>query len=244
MTQNAGSPVVLSAAESEYFRIFGFLKVPGLMGDGIDEITTAFDELFATSDDIQRLARDDRLHRPTGPDRDVPRLSLTRVHERHPVLQAASEDPRVTTAAEQLLGGPVELNNSNANIFACDVSWHPDDIFVQPTEGHVKVFLYLDEVTPDTGAIRIVPMSYDQTSESARALRDQMLARMFRPDAPVPADVPLVGVPQIEIPFWSCHSTPGDAIFVDVRSLHASFGGDAHRRLLALGFNRADQAAG
>src|ERR1700722_17969951 len=69
----------------------------------------------------------------------------------------ACDDPRFARAAEQLLDGPVIPECPEGMLYFAEAGWHTDDgIGVRG----VKFAAYFDELTADTGALRLVPGSH------------------------------------------------------------------------------------
>ena len=67
------------------------------------------------------------------------------------------DDPRFIDAAEQLLGGPVHPGCPEGVLYFAEAGWHSDDgIGVRG----VKFAAYFDQLTADTGALRLVPGSH------------------------------------------------------------------------------------
>ena len=126
----------------------------------------------------------------------------------------ACDDPRFIDAAEQLLGGPVIPECPEGVLYFAEASWHDDDgIGVRG----VKFTAYFDELTADSGALRLVPGSHhpEQNTRLA-AYRDRQLP--IRTGAEAAAY-------QASIPGYAAGTVPGDVIAFDLHTWHASTGG-------------------
>jgi Phytanoyl-CoA dioxygenase (PhyH) len=124
------------------------------------------------------------------------------------------DDPRFIDAAEQLLGGPVIPECPEGVLYFAEASWHDDDgIGVRG----VKFAAYFDQLTADSGALRLVPGSHhrEQNTRLAGYRNRQMLVRS---DAEAAAY-------QASIPGYAAATAPGDVIAFDLHTWHASFGG-------------------
>lgn len=217
----------LTDAQVEYFRTFGYLRLPGLFLDDIGRLTEGFEDVFADETN-ERLSYQAPLHG------DGTRVNLLTIVDRSPKLSWLHDDPRVQTIGHTLVEGQAEFAGSDGSLFYCDTSWHPDDFGAPPSQHHVKLSWYLDDLTGETGAIRVLPGTNHWQDRYA-----QLLRAAVRP----PADyLATYGMADHELPGHVVPSRPGDLICWDYRTLHASFGGDARRRLFSYSFRDAGGA--
>ena len=218
-------PFQLSDQQKAYFETFGFLLLPGLFADDIAAMTTAFEETFEQHpawESHEQLHFNDK------------RLIIPDFTSQHPTLHALLDDPRVVGTVTSLIGPEFETLASDASLFYCDTSWHPDTYGSPIDRYHVKLSFYLDPLSGSNGAIRMIPGTNHHRSPYATQLRDELsdhasIEQRF-------------GVQPHEIPSWTLESQPGDVVAWNYRTIHASFNGGQRRRLFSLNF--AEPTAG
>ena len=216
----------LSAQQIAYFNTFGFLHVPGLFSDEIEEITAAYERIFADPQNEKWELRDEIHH---GGDL---RLILLSIIDKDPVLQRLRDDPRIVGAVASLIGEDYEFVGSDGNKWYCETFWH-SDVFGSPLSTyHVKLSLYLDSTNGQTGAIRLIPGTQFYTSTFAETLRQDLLNHQAIKD--------VFGVEGREIPSWTIENEPGDLIVWNQRVIHASYNRADGRRAFALNFKERD----
>ena len=213
---------MLSQQQITFFETFGFLTLPGLFADDIDQIGADFEEVFASTPATE--PQDD-------PDPDTaafnasfsaqPRVDtyqhlnfgrhraiISEFLERHDRLRHLPTDPRISEVLSSLLGADYEYVGSDGNLFDCDTSWHCD-VYQSPLERyHVKLFFYLDPLEDHNGAIRIIPGTNHFRDAFADTLRRDLADWKRIPDQ--------FGVDSTEIPSWTLTSMPGDVLVGDV----------------------------
>src|SRR5262249_54447426 len=123
--------------------MFGYLHLPGLVKDRIATIDRAFEEVWRR----RGIVHDGKK-----------RTALVPFIDQHEGLLELLDDPRFEGAAASLVGDDFNYIGSDGNYYYGDTawhcdSWHEDKIFM-------KMALYLDPVTRETGALRIVPGSH------------------------------------------------------------------------------------
>jgi ectoine hydroxylase-related dioxygenase (phytanoyl-CoA dioxygenase family) len=240
-------PPVLTAAQVRFFRTFGFLRLAGLFADDIDEISAAFDELFATTtpggsfgdltpDDFDsHFAEHDRIdtfqHLNFGSRRSII-PAFTDLSER---LATVRTDPRIVGAVTSVLGPEFDYVGGDANLFSGDTSWHCDVYGSPPEINHCKVFFYLDELDAENGALRVLPGSHRLDSGFTSALW-----RDLTEWEEIPARL---GVDWHEIPAYTITNSPGDVLLGDFRLFHATVNSGANRRLFTLNFRQTGAPA-
>ena len=140
----------LTPEQLEFFDTFGFLALPGALADSIAEITAAFDEIWATRGD----GHDGKAHDPTQRSCIVPFIDQ---HER---LCALLEEPCIYGLLCSLLGNNFNYMGSDGNYYAGDTVWHSDG-WHPAVLRYVKIALYLDPLTRETGCLRVIPGSHN-----------------------------------------------------------------------------------
>jgi ectoine hydroxylase-related dioxygenase (phytanoyl-CoA dioxygenase family) len=89
----------------------------------------------------------------------------------------------------------------------------------------MKFAFYLDPLTPETGALRIVPGSHHAGDAFATELQSGLRDPLEH-----------LGVQPCDIPAVALSTKPGDVVAFDHRIKHASFGGGPARRMFAMNF--------
>ena len=137
---------MLTAEQIAHFETFGFvIRRRCFSAVEMEEISDAFDEVLT----------EDRKGRPFD---GKARQAVMGFIEKRPLLSALVEDDRVYEPLEQLLGPGFTWIGSDGNLYVGDTGWHPDGSVLD--YGRIKVALYLDRVTKDTGCLRVIPGSH------------------------------------------------------------------------------------
>lgn len=234
----------LDAAQLRFFETFGFLRLPGLFADEIDDITTAFEARFAAtppSDPHHELdtegfgeafasrSRIDSYHHLNFGEH---RAIIPEFVETTEGLRWLLSDERIVGIVTSVLGPDHEYRSSDGNLLWCDTSWHCDLYDAPLDRYHVKLFFYLDPIDADSGALRVIPGTHHWTSEFATTLRRDLDDWTKVPE--------LFGVAVDEIPSWTVESRPGDLLVGNFRTIHATFNSAPRRRLFTLNYRRAE----
>ncbi len=203
--------LILTQAQKTFFNTFGYLAFPGLLKDTIADITDAFEAVF-------------KKHgggHSGKPHDGKQRSCIVPFPDKHPTLSALLDDPRIHGLAASLLGDDFNYMASDGNYYAGDTGWHSDGWHTHPT--HIKIAFYLDPLTKDTGALRVIPGSHlpgDKFSESLKTLI------AFQGDS--------LGLQGKDIPAVALEVTPGDILVFNHNIKHAAFGGSGWRRMFTL----------
>jgi hypothetical protein len=215
------SPSFLTAEQVRFFHTFGFVHVPGMFADEVGTISDGFDEIFAaeTPDESRRPIHYEDVRLTIGPG----------FVQRSPKLSWLQTDPRLVGRITDLIGEAHDGNESDGNIFICDTGWHSDMFGASLDRLYVKVYFYLDPLDRDTGALRVMPGTNSHTSDYARGIRGLLWNPDGAPDA--------FGMDARDLPSWTIATEPGDVIFGDFRTLHATFGDGRARRLFTMNFS-------
>jgi hypothetical protein len=220
----------LTSQQVEFFRTFGFLKLPRLFAAEVATLIEGFDEAFATRTP-DRIIRDDKLQETENsafPDRK--RVILFNLVEHSQKLRWLTHDPRVLGIVRGLIGDNYEAKPTDGHVFDCDTSWHPDvgidDRF------RVKLSFYLDPQRADRGAIRLIPGSHFHDGAYAQTL----LQNLYTSPSTIKMNY---GVDADEIPCWVVETDPGDLLCWNFRTFHATFHGFEKRRLFSMTYCRA-----
>jgi Phytanoyl-CoA dioxygenase (PhyH) len=212
---------VITEQQVNFLEMFGYLHIPGLFADEIEDITEAFEAVFADPQQ-SRMDMNEALHRN---DR---RVIIPAFVDRHPALAELRQDGRIVGIARAVLGDDVEYAESDGNLAFCHSEWHADTYGAPMTQRHIKVSFYLDRLRDDSGAIRVLPGTHFWGGDYALRLRSS-----FRE---VGKSRELFGVDSTAIPAVIIDSDPGDVLVWDYRVIHASFNGVNRRRFFSVNF--------
>jgi len=223
-TAMVASQYLLSPQQIHFFETFGFLKIPGLFAHDIADIIGGFEDLFG-NDDQPVWETKEALHG------DARRVIIPGFIEQSPRLAPLQHDPRVVGIVQSLVGREYKWASSDGNLFYCESYWHPDDYAAPLHHYHVKLSFYLDNLTGDNGAIRIIPGSHFHQDTFSRTLRKD-----FKDASKVDE---LFGIAGGDIPSITIESVPGDLIIWSFRTIHGSYNGGERRRLFSMNFGEA-----
>lgn len=203
---------MLTLEQEAHFRLFGFLVLRGAFGPF---------EMIRISQDFDEVLAEGRGGVPfAGGERQI----VMGFIEKRPSLMAIVEDDRIYEAVQQLLSGTPVWIGSDGNLYVGDTYWHPDARAYQPPG--IKVALYLDPVGQENGCLRVIPGSH--------------MAVFSVPLESTPLRGPeggrTVGLEPKDVPAYALESQPGDVVFFDHRTWHASFGGRTGRRMFTMNF--------
>lgn len=223
MTQQrpVDSKYLLSPQQIHFFETFGFLKLPGLFADDIDDITRGFEELFG-NEEQPVWETQEALHG------DQRRLIIPGFIEQSEKLLPLKDDPRVLGVVQSVLGLDYQWASSDGNLFYCESYWHPDDYAAPLHHYHVKLSFYLDDLTGENGAIRLIPGSHFHAQTYARTLRKGLDGSRDVRD--------VYGIEGADVPSITVESSPGDLIIWNFRTIHGSYQGGERRRLFSLNY--------
>lgn len=201
---------ILSRDQIAFFDTFGFIRLPGLLADRAAAIIEAFDQVWAGRGGGHDGRRHDNRQRSCV----VPFI------DQHPVLCALLDDPRVHGAACDLLGDDFNYMGSDGNFYAGDTGWHSDGWHAE--QRFIKLAFYLDPLSPETGALRVIPGSHRVGDRYSEQL--QRITGSPRP----------FGMGGDELPAHATVIRPGDLMIFDHNTKHAAFGGGSNRRMFTI----------
>ena len=197
---------MLTTAQVDHFRVFGFTVLRGYLADRAAALCTEIDGAIR---DAYAASYDERVFDGIS-GHYLPMASrLTPVS-----ASLVCDDPRLIGAAEQLLGGPVIPECPEGVLYFSEAGWHTDDgIGVRG----VKFAAYFDALTAGTGALRLVPGSHHPE------LNARLAACSCR-RGPAHSEAEAAAC-QASFPGYVADTSPGDVIAFDLHTWHASFGG-------------------
>ncbi len=194
----------LSPQQVQFFEVFGYLKLPGLLVNEIEWINTEFEAVFSDKGLVHDFWQ---------------RTCVVPFIDSRVRLSALLDHPKVEGVAASLLGNDFNYVGSDGNYYAGDTDWHSDGYH---TVGKfLKIALYLDPVDRNTGALRVIPGSHLLESEGWAARQAKKAQALW-------------GIEQRDVPAISLDSTPGDVVVFNHNLMHAAFGGSNQRRMFTL----------
>ena len=203
----------LTVHQIQFFQTFGYLGFPGLLSDRIDEITTAFEEIWT--------------HNGGGhngqPHNGEARSCIVPFIDQHEALCSLLDDPRILGIAEPLLGADFNYMGSDGNYYVGDTGWHSDGWKKATDPTHLKIAFYLDPLTRDTGALRVIPGSHREGEGYADELQKK-----------VRGSADEWATSGANVPSMALETQPGDIVCFNHNTKHAAFGGSKRRRMFTL----------
>ena len=224
---------MLSSEQISFFDTFGYLVFRGLFSaQEMEVIDRAFEDVMA-EDRAGQTYRGDKRH------------SVAACAEMRPALRAVIEDDRIYGAMEDLLGPDLIWLGSDGNYYTGDTAWHSDGTVMDM--GRIKVALYLDPVSRDSGCLRFIPGSHKmplhEELQALRVERTKQTIQEGRNDAAaldkyrekgIDVDAQAFDTAPDQLPAFAAESQPGDVVMFDENLYHASFGGKTGRRMFTM----------
>jgi hypothetical protein len=194
----------LSQQQRDQFETFGYLVLPGLLNEEIGWIIEEFEQVF-----VGRGVVHDGTKRSTV----VPFI------DQREKLCTVLDNPKVNGLISGLLGDDFNYVGGDGNFYTGDTQWHSDGW--HDVGKFLKVALYLDPVSANTGCLRVIPGTHktDIKNWDARKARNSQ---------------ELWGIAQNQVPSIPLESNPGDVVAFNHNLMHASFGGNTRRRMFTL----------
>jgi len=201
----------LSPQQLSFFETFGYLAFPGLLSDCIDEITDAFEEIWVQHGG----GHNGKLHDGTA------RSVLVPFIDQHEWLCTLLDNPRIEGVLASILGDDFNYLSSDGTFFNSDMRWHHDSSKEKPR--YAKTAIYLDPLTRDTGALRVIPGSHHLNDPYGKALQANL---KFSEES--------WSIAGRDVPCVALETQPGDVLIFNHRIKHASYGGGQRRRMFTL----------
>jgi hypothetical protein len=201
----------LTAQQKRFFHAFGYLAFPGALRDRIAGITAAFEALWADRGGGHHGRRHDGEQRSC----------LLPFIDQSELLSALLDDPLIVAIGSELLGADFNYVGSDGNFYVGDSGWHSDGWHPELTS--IKLAIYLDPLTRDTGALRVIPGSH----RTGEPYAEQLQAAQGRWEE-------ALGAAGRDLPCVALETAPGDLLVFNQNLKHASFGGDARRRMFTI----------
>ena len=205
---------LLTPQQKKHYQTFGFVILPRLLSaEEMETIRRESEEIYAEEFGDEGLQPKERM-------------ALQPFFERRPFMTQLMDDDRIYGIGEDLLGADFVLDGTEGHRHAGDTHWHGSD-GTRSVLHIIKIALYLDPLTRETGCLRFIPGSHNP--EFAHKLTGY---RGFQHD---PEVLPF-GIPHEDVPCVAFEPDVGDVAVFTETCYHASYGGVAGRCQLAINF--------
>jgi hypothetical protein len=210
----------LSNEQLTFFNTFGYLAFPGLLQDCADEIIAGFERVWASHGGGHAGQTHDGKQRS----------ALFPFPGRDPFLASLLDDPRIHDIAASILGDDFNYTGGDGNLYVGDTQWHSDGYDGKRLPS-IKIAFYLDPMTRDTGALRVIPGSHHVGDTYADAVQSQI-----RVNGQTPSSEISWGLRPDQVPAVVLETVPGDVVVFNHNLKHAAFGGSQRRRMFTMNF--------
>lgn len=200
--------MTLTEQQKNFFDTFGYLIFPGLIEDSVGWIIEEFESVFKTRTDVVHDGSKRTMYPASFVDSNAKLCTLL-------------DDPRINGICKGLIGEDFLYQGGDGNFYSGDTGWHSD---VMPTVGmyraqrHIKIAFYLDALTRETGALRVIPGSHLPGDKFTDALQKEVWSLCDGKD----------------VPSVALETKPGDLAVFHHNLKHASYGGSKRRRMFTM----------
>ncbi len=201
----------LTQEQVSFFDSFGYLRFNGMLADCIEEIGEEFEMVW----------RDRGGGHDGKPHNGKSRSCIVPFIDQRDRLSALIDDPRIIGIATALLGANFNYMGSDGNYYVGDTGWHSDGW--HPTIRHIKIAIYLDPLSKETGCLRVIPGSHLIEDVYAKSLQKH-----------IGKTEEYWNVTGKDLPAVSLEVAPGDVLVFNHNTKHAAFGGNDHRRMFTI----------
>ena len=203
----------LTDQQISFFQTFGYLSFPGLLRDRSEEIQAEFEAVWTAHGG----GHDGNPHDGKARSCIVPFIDQSEY------LSSLLDELRILGIATSLLGNDFNYMGSDGNYYVGDTGWHSDGGHKREDSSHLKIAFYLDPLTPDTGALRVIPGSHLFGDGYADELQGQIRQSQEQ-----------WGIHGREVPAIAFETQPGDVVCFNHNTKHAAFGGSTRRRMFTM----------
>lgn len=203
----------LTPQQIHFFHTFGYLGLSQLLSDRSEEITAAFEEIWAQNGGGHN----------GQPHNGQARSCIVPFIDQHETLCSLLDDPRILGIAEPLLGANFNYMGSDGNYYVGDTGWHSDGWKKATDPTHLKIAFYLDPLTRDSGALRVIPGSHRQGEPYADWLQEKVKGSQDE-----------WAIAGADVPAMALETQPGDVVCFNHNTKHAAFGGSKRRRMFTI----------
>ena len=204
----------LTSQQLAVFDTFGYLYFPGLVADCADRIIDEFEAVWNEHNGGHAGKPHDGLQRSC----------ICPFPDLSEYLSTFLDDPRIHDIAASICGEDFNYTGGDGNFYVGDSHWHSDGY-----DGHrlmsIKIAFYLDPLTRDTGALRVIPGSHRVGEGFADGIEQD-----------IRDSGKIWGLSGREVPAVALETTPGDIVVFNHNLKHAAFGGSARRRMYTMNF--------
>ncbi|MEE2708424.1 MAG: phytanoyl-CoA dioxygenase family protein [Gemmatimonadota bacterium] len=204
----------LTKQQINFFNTFGYLYFPGLMADCVDRIIPSFELVWTNHGG----GHHGKQHGGQA------RSCIVPFADQDEYLSSLLDDTRIHDIAAGILGDDFNYTSGDGNLYVGDTNWHSDGYNGERIPS-IKIAFYLDPLTADTGAVRIIPGSHhcgDTFSDGLeKEIKDCTDTWGLAPD---------------EVPSLVIETQPGDVVVFWHNTKHAAFGGSKRRRMFTMNF--------
>ena len=204
----------LTQQQINFFNTFGYLYFPGLLADCVDRIIEEFEKVWTAHGG----GHHGKLHDAEQ------RSCIVPFPDQNEYLSNLLDDPRIHDIAASLLGDDFNYTSGDGNLYVGNTRWHSDG-YDGTRIPSIKIAFYLDKLTRDTGAVRVIPGSHRCGEGYADTLQAEIGDSQEK-----------WGVAPAEVPAVIVESEPGDIVVFWHNTKHAAFGGAARRRMYTMNF--------
>ena len=195
------------------FDAFGYLGFPGLLADRAPAIINEFEAVWA---------RHGGGHNGRPHDEKA-RSVVVQFLDQSELLSTLLDDPRIHDIAASILGDDFNYMGSDGNFYVGDTRWHSDGYGGRGGLKHIKFAFYLDPLTRDSGALRVIPGSHRVGDAFAEQLQR---------DIAKSGDV--WGIPGSQVPAQPLETQAGDVLVFNHDIKHSAWGGSTRRRMFTM----------
>ena len=209
----------LTNQQINYFQTFGYLVFKGLLANEISEITQRFERVWSDLGGGHYGRKHDKKQRSAF----VPFI------DQDEYLSAILDNEMIDGIASSILGDDYNYTSSDGNFYVGDTGWHSDG-YTRVKYVSIKMAMYLDAVTSNTGCLRVIPGSHHVGDAFAEFLHEASH------NSKQQKQEELWGITGIDVPAVALESNPGDLVVFNHRLKHSSFGGGDSRRMFTINF--------
>ena len=210
----------LTNQQINYFKTFGYLVFKNLFANEISEITQGFERVWSGIGGGHHGIKHDKKQRS----------AVLPFIDKDKYLSALLDNEAVDGIASSILGDDYNYASSDGNFYVGDTGWHSDG-YTRKKYLSIKMAMYLDPVTVDTGCLRVIPGSHnigdvfsESLQEASRTSKEQKQKELW-------------GITGVDVPAVALESIPGDLVVFNHRIKHSSFGGWHSRRMFTMNFS-------
>ena len=194
-----------------FFDAFGYLYIPGYLYERIDRITSEFEAVWESH----------------GTAHDVSSRSvIVPFVDQSEYFSTLLEYPHIHDIVASLCGKDFNYRGSDGNLYIGETRWH-SDAYADWDILHVKFAFYLDPLTRDTRALRVIPGSHRVGEAYADGLEQH-----------IRKSAEAWGISGRQVPALALEATPADLVVFDFRLKYGAFGGSQRRRMCTINVSR------